>query len=536
MKYLEITLKHEIIEGQPAYSFFSRKAKLDIKTVLDYIEKARTDDGIRGMAIIIKQSHWGWAIAENLRSSIARFRTSHKPVTAFLESGGPAAYMLACACDTILMPPSGTLELNGLHAEALFFKGALDALGVQPELTRVGEYKSAAEMFTRESMSDAYREELNALLDDLYGQLVQAIVSGRNQTAEAVCRFIDSGPYTARAAVAANLVDQLCYKDEIEEIMHTRISANVKRLSWDRYRVRPAWFLRVSHRRPKIAVIHVVGMIASGESRRLPNQQPVTGSDTVIESLRAAADNPRVRAIVLRINSPGGSALASDLIWRQIILAKSKKPVIVSFGNVAASGGYYIAAAGSKIVAEPTSVTGSIGIIGGKFVIRDLLETVGIHHDVLTRGPHGAMNSPFKPYSPSEWQKLTNRMQEFYYSDFIKKVAEGRRMPEDAVEKIARGRVWTGLRAHALGLVDELGGFERAMELAKSAANISADKKVQVVYFIPRVTWRDRIIRTMGIQEALWNPFSLLSWPATVWELYRDEDILALMPYPFRIG
>jgi protease-4 len=534
--YLEIKLADEIVEGRPDSTFFLPKGRLDIKTVLDALAKAKEDRKIVGLALKIRQARLGWARLQDIRDAVVNFKSSGKPVIAFMESGGNREYFLASAGSVICLVPSANLDLTGLSAEVLFFKGSLDRLGVKPDLARVGEYKSAVEMFTRDAMSPAYREELTVLLDDLYAQFIKAIADGRGLDAEATRRLVDGGPFTAWEAMDAKLVDKLAYEDEMEKIFEELVKSRLKKLPLDRYKIRESFFRRIfRRRRPRIALIHVVGTIASGENRRSPDQRSIVGSETLSVLIRAARENRNVKAIVLRVNSPGGSALASDVIWREVIVTREKKPVIVSFGDVAASGGYYIAAAADSIVAEPATVTGSIGVIGGKFVIRELLDKLGIKHESITRGAHAGFYSMYTPYSDEERQRLDKQIRDFYYREFIKKVATGRNMDDAEVEKIAQGRVWSGHQGKNLGLIDELGGLDRAIEIAKAKAGIPAEKKVSVVYYLKRRRWRDLIPRDFGFASQRLGAFTLLADLATLWELYQTEDVLALMPFDLRI-
>lgn len=535
-KYLELKLKDEIIEGKPEYTLLSRKSKTDLKTILDVLQRAGEDSHIAALVLKINHPNLGWARLQNIRDALIAFKSSGKPTVAFMESGGNGEYLLASACDTICIPPSGSLDVTGLQADAIFLKGSLDLVGVKAELGQLGKYKAAGEIFTRETMSEAFREEMNAILDDLYEQIVKAVAEQRGHDPNHIRRMIDEGPFTAREAFEHELVDKLVYEDELETILEEKLGRQVKKVLWDRYKIRESIFLRLLPRRiPKIALIHVVGMIVSGESRRAANQRPVAGSETVIQLLRSAKENKSVKAIVLRINSPGGSALASDLIWHEINRTREKKPVIVSFGDTAASGGYYIAVAADKIVAEPSTITGSIGVVAGKFVLRDLLDKLGIKRESITRGQSAGFHSYFKPYSEEEWAKLLKQMREFYYNDFIKKVAQGRRMSDEAIERIAQGRVWTGNQAKAIGLVDEIGGVERAIEWAKVAANLPAEKKTDVIYYQKQRKLRDIIPHNLGLGGRILERVPLVGHLLGIWDLYKDEEFIALLPYEITI-
>ncbi len=538
-KYLELKLKGEIVEGRPEPAILGRKPKTDIKSVLDALARAKKDERIAAVLLKLERPELGWARAQNIREALANFRSGGRRVFAFFESGGNLDYFLGSAADAIFVPPTGNVDLTGLRVEVVFFKGALDRLGIKAELDRVGEYKSAAELFTRNSMSETFREEMDALLDDLYSQFVAALAEGRGLSVETISRAIDRGPYTAREAEDLQLVDKLLYEDELEKELETRLGFPVKAQPWERYRVREPFILRFLTRRwrPRIALIHATGIIASGESRRAVGRRPITGAETLVELIRSARDNKRVRAVVLRIDSPGGSAVASDIVWRAITEAKRKKPFIVSFGDTAASGGYYIGMAGDYIIAEPGTLTGSIGVIGGKFVVRSLLERLGLSRQAIMRGQHAAFHSPLQEFSREEREKLAEQMRSFYYQDFISKLAESRRLRAEDTQRAAQGRVWTGRQGKSLGLVDELGGLDHAIEKARSAAYIPPEQKVNVVYYYKKMRLRDIIpVSRLLLDPLNWmqNLPHLAGWLELI-ELCRSEDVLAIMPFEVEI-
>lgn len=537
-KYLELKLKGEIVEGRPEPAILGRKPKTDIKSVLDALARAKRDERIAAVLLKLERPELGWARAQNIREALTAFRSGGKRVFAFFESGGNLDYFIASAADAIFVPPTGHIDLTGLRVEVVFFKGALDRLGIKAELDRVGEYKSAAELFTRDSMSEAFREEIDALLDDLYSQFVAALAEGRGLSVETISRIIDRGPYTAREAEDLQLADKLLYEDELEKEIEIRLGFPAKAQPWARYRVREPFILRFLTRwRPRIALIHVTGIIASGESRRAVGRRPIAGAETLVELIRSARDNKRVRAVVLRIDSPGGSAVASDIVWRAISEAKRKKPFIVSFGDTAASGGYYIGMAGDYIIAEPGTLTGSIGVIGGKFVVRSLLERLGLSRQAIMRGQHAAFHSPLQEFSREEREKLAEQMRSFYYQDFISKLAESRRLRKEDTQRAAQGRIWTGRQGKSLGLVDELGGLDHAIEKARSAAYIPPEQKVNVVYYYKKMRLRDLIpISRLLLDPPDWtHSLSHLADRLELIELCRSEDFLTIMPFELEI-
>ncbi len=486
-RYLELLLKDELVEGRPEYTLFSHKERTSLPALLELIEAARCDRRIAGMSVTVEDIGAGWSRLSSLRRALLAFRAAGKPVFCFLQAGGNLEYYLASSCSRIFMPPSASLQLVGLAAEVFFFKDLLERCGIHPQLQAVGEYKSAGEMFTRTGMSDASREQMEALLDDFYLEFRGAIASSRGQSPEEVAARIDGGPYSAREALQQGLIDGLCYPDEVPERLKQELGADARPVAAGRYRGTEGYLRRLlSFRRPRIAVINIHGTLQAGESRRDRLDRSVAGSSTIGRFLEHARETRRVRAVVIRVDSPGGTAVAADAIWRKVDRLRAVKPVVVSFGDVAASGGYYLAAAATAIVAESTCITGSIGVLGGKFVARDLMQRLAVHRESLHRGSHAEFESFFRPFSQAETDRLEAQLQDFYREDFIKKVAAGRGLEEAAVDAAGRGRVWSGLRARERGLVDLLGGPQEALAEARRRAGIPEDRKVRLLHYARR--------------------------------------------------
>ncbi len=533
--YLELLLKDEIVEGQPEYSIFSRKARTALQGILEVLHRAAKDPKVVALSLTLDHLASGWAQLSDLRRALAAFRQSGKSVYCHMQDGGNGEYYLASACDQIFMPPAAHLHLVGLSAEVFFFRDILDRFGIDARLQSIGEYKSAAEMFTRTSMSAPAREQLDVLLDDHYEELCRAIQS-RGFTREEAAVQIDSGPYTAREALKRKLLDDVCYQDEVIDKLKGKLGEKIHPIPADRYPAGDGFIKRLlTFRRARLAVINVVGHIDSGESHRNQLGRNVTGSETIGTFLDHASRSRRVRAIILRINSPGGSGLASDLIWRKISLAGKKKPIVASFGDVAASGGYYIASAASHIVAEPTSITGSIGVLAGKIVARELMNRLAIHRESIQRGEHAGYDSPFSEFSQEEADRLIQQMREFYQEDFVKKVADGRKMGEEAVDQVGRGRVWSGKRAKEHKLVDEIGGLTEAIRQARKLADIPDAKKVRVVHYYKRRRLWERLMPDIR------SPITAKLFPESVLnaidfiEALRKQAILLVMPFQIRI-
>ena len=514
--YAKLILKEEISEGRPDFSFFRQKEQTDLGGIVRMIEAARKEKRVQALVLVLKRLAIDWAQIEELHSELDRFHQAGKRTLAYVENADNKSYYLACGTQQVYLPPSGHLELVGLRAEIFFFKNLLDYLGIEPELFSLGEYKSAAEIFTREGMSEASRQMTDSILSDLQNRLKEKVAAARSVEASQVQEWIDHGPYTAHQALEKGLIDGLHYEDELEELLKNG-NSGLTELPASKLRDGEGLLSRIfTSYRPQIAYIVAEGVITSGESRRGRGRHPLLGSDTLVSFLRHVRKRKKIKAVVLRINSPGGSALASDLIWREIRLTDKQKPVIVSFGNLAASGGYYMATAARKIITLPSTLTGSIGVIGGKFNLRKLLLKLGIGVDSLEKGEHSGYLSPARPFSKEEAEVVQTQIRAFYEELFLKKVAQGRNKSIDEVRKVAQGRVWTGTQAVELGLLDQVGGVSEAVEMARQEARIVKGKRVRIVYYLKRRRLRD-----------------LFSLPAL--ETLSLERILALMPEEWTI-
>ena len=447
-------------------------------------KKAKVDKRIKAIILDVNMSGVGWGKAEELRDAIADFRSSGKPVYAYMEFGLNKEYYIASACDKIYVPPPGELFINGLAADVMFFRGSLDKLGIYPDIFQIGKYKSAGDMFTQKTMTDAHREYINSMLDDLYGHYVNAIAQGRHKTPDEVRNLIDNAPYGAIKAKEAGLIDESAYRDDVEK----QIKATLGYKDTDAFTpVRAVDYRDVSpeslglNKGERIAVIYATGDIGSGSSANSPSGDQSIGSDTLVKAMNDAATDKTIKAIVLRVDSPGGSGLASDIIWHAVEAANQKKPVVVSMSDVAASGGYYIAAPAAKIIAQPSTITGSIGVLAGKPVMRGFYDWLGISNEYVLRGKTAGMFRETEKFSDEERAKFEDWIKTTYYQDFIPKVAKGRKKDAQSVDSVGQGRVWTGSQAKERGLVDEFGGLDRAIEVAKELAKIPADKGVERV-------------------------------------------------------
>ncbi|HEY6866917.1 MAG TPA: signal peptide peptidase SppA [Candidatus Eisenbacteria bacterium] len=469
----------------PAQGFSLRRFRRETTTLYDLVTGLRAaaeDEHVDAIVLHVDDVRWGWAKLGEVRRALQAFPRAGKRVYASLGPGaGEAEYLLASAAGVVGMPPTATLGLNGLSLSVMFMKGTFDKIGVTPDFDHIGAYKSAVEGYTRTGMSVPAREALQAVLDDHYRLLVDSLATARHMTRPAVARALDDGPYTGRLARARGLVDTLIYDADLDSLALARAGRHAQAMSLSRYLDRVPESRAGRH----IALVVAEGTIVPGRSRQGPGEGREVGAETLIESLREARRRGAIRAIVLRIDSPGGSAQASDDIWREVDRCRRSKPVIVSMSDYAASGGYYIAAPADSIVADPATLTGSIGIFGGKFNVRGLLSKLGLSVETISRGDHADMFSPFSNFSPEEARRF-HAMLEDGYRNFLDRVARGRRRSTAQVEAVAGGRVWTGLAARSRGLVDRLGGIEEAIAMARARAGIGRDEEIVVERF-PKV-------------------------------------------------
>ncbi len=496
----DFTLRGGFPEGPSQPGLFG-ELQSSLDTFIGRLDAAAEDENIAAVILRIEQLAVGRGKLNELRAAVARVREADKPVWAVVTSAQPAEYLLASACDRIVMPESGTLILPGVRAEMTFYKGLLDKLGVQFQMLQMGKYKGAAEPYSRSEMSEPLRESLDALVDDAYESLVETVAADRGLKDYQVKTLLDVGLFTARAARQAGLVDEIVYADQVEQRLARELEADKLRLVTDYHRKKvdtdfsgltgmmKLFGLMMGGRQAetataakKIAVVYAVGPIMEGKnSTDLLGGQSV-GSATMVEALRTAADDDKVAAIVLRIDSPGGSAIASDLIWRETI--RIEKPIIASMGDVAGSGGYYIAMGADEIFAEPGTITGSIGVVGGKLVLGGLYEKLGVTTEVISRGKNTGLFSSTEAFTPEQQQALSGMLREVY-RQFVAKAAQGRKMDVERLEELAQGRVYTGRMAAEIGLVDRLGTLADAVAAARQAAGISEDEKVEIL-MLPR--------------------------------------------------
>ena len=505
-----------------------------VRSIVDNLHKAAVDDRVSRVVLLPRGGQALWGKIQEVRDAVMAFKSSGKPVVAYLEYGGDQQYYLATAADRIFLMPTSPLDLMGVASYELFLRGTFDLIGVYPDFLHAGDYKTAGNLFTEETFTQPHREMSESLNADLFDQLVLDIATSRSRPASEIRALIAEGPFLPEDALAAGLVDELAYEDEV-----------LARDAEEQQPISGQDYAKVSLRSvglntgPKIAVIHVAGVINTGRSGYNSTQGSVVGSDTVIENLREARNDSTVRAIVLRIDSPGGSAIASDVIWREVVLTRADTPVIASMSDVAASGGYYIAMPAQAIVAQPATLTGSIGVVAGKFVVGEAFSKLGANIESVSQGRFAEINSPVRAFSAAERAKVQVQL-DAVYETFVRKAAEGRAMTLERIHAVAQGRVWTGRQGQQMGLVDELGSLDHAVAIAKQYADIEPETDVELVIYPPARGLLETLRRPLAsVHNSLLAPLfsstemqalNALSAPL---RLFNRGEALTLMPNVF---
>ncbi|HEV8524746.1 MAG TPA: signal peptide peptidase SppA [Terriglobales bacterium] len=488
---LELNLERETIEDIPddAVAKAMLRDRLVVRDVVDALDRAADDKRVVGLVARIGAARMGTATTQEIRDAVLRFRAKKKFAVAFAETFGEFgpggnSYYLATAFDEIWLQPSGDIGLTGAIAESPFLRGTLEKLGMRFRGDHRYEYKNALNLFTETKYTPAHREATAAVVNSLFGQHVRGIAEARKISAEEVRTLIDRGPFLGSEGVDAKLVDGVAYRDEVYDKVKKRAGDGAELLYSEKYLERAE---RPHTKGKSVALIFGVGSVQRGKSGFNGLQGDVhMGSDTVTAAFRAAIEDKDVKAIVFRIDSPGGSYVASDAIWREVVRArKAGKPVVATMSDVAGSGGYFVAMAADKIVAQPGTITASIGVLGGKFLTSGFWNKVGLSWDEVHTSANATMWTGTHDYTASEWQRFQAWLDRVYV-DFTSKVADGRKLPKERVLQVAKGRIWSGEDAKNLGLVDELGGYATALSLAKKAATIPETEDVNIVVFPKR--------------------------------------------------
>ena len=500
---LEANLEQSFLEDAPdtPTAKFMLIERFTLRDVVDAIDRGANDDRVVGMVAKIGAAPMGLAQVQEIRDAVQRFRAHKKFAVAYAETFGEfgpgnGAYYLATAFDQIYLQPSGDVGLTGIIMESPFIKGTLSKLGVTFRGDHRYEYKNALNFYTESKYTGPHKEAMTAILNSWFSQMKDGICQARQIAPDKFQALVDAGPYLGQEAVTAKLVDGVAYRDEVYGKVKSRAGDGAELLYLEKYLDRAG---RPHDRGKTIALVFGVGGVTRGKSDYDPVQGSQNmGSDTVASAIRAAVADRGVKAILFRVDSPGGSYVASDTIWREVVRARQAgKPVIVSMGNLAGSGGYFVAMAADKIVAQPGTITASIGVLGGKMLTSGLWDKVGLSWDEVHQGASATMFTGTHDYTPAEWARFQAWLDRVYV-DFTGKVADGRKLPKEKVLEIAKGRIWSGQDAKNLGLVDELGGYDTALKLAKKAAGIPESDDVRIAVYPRPKTWLETLIQRRG--------------------------------------
>jgi protease-4 len=518
-------------------STFFRVERLTFRDVLLAVQRAKDDSRIDNLLLDVRGAAFGWARAEELRTALVDFKSSGKPLKAYIEQASNIDYFIASAADSVYLHPQSVLDLRGIQAEVTFMRSTLEKLGIEAEFEQIGSYKNAPDVYTRTTMSDAHREATQSIVEDLYHRFVSNMAEARSMSEEDARAILDRGPYPAQEALDLGLVDGLNYRDEVESEL-SRSGRKFRPLTVGKYQVDPGDGMGLVGR-PKLALVYGVGTIVVGESGDDPFAGRLMGSDTIAKAFKDVREDRSIKAVVFRIDSPGGSDVASDVIWREAFLTMEKKPVVVTMANVAASGGYWIATASNAIVAEPTTITGSIGIYAGKFNLSGLYEKIGFNKERVMMGESADFWSETRGFSEEERKRFRNVLEEGYRR-FLEKVSAARSKETDEVDALGQGRVWTGAQALERGLVDEIGGLERAVAMAKERAGIPESRKVVLEVYPRKKSYFDMLLGQMVRSEpdlgagVGFDPKRLLA-QSPVLNMLLEGRPLALMPYSIEL-
>jgi protease-4 len=509
--------------------FWESQSPVTVRDTWEILHRAAEDKRIKALVLAPQGYGAGWAKLQEVRDGILEFRKTGKPVVAWLRTPRAREYYLATAADRICLAPEDWLDVKGVRAELTFVRKTLDKFGVQMEVERIGKYKDAADMFTRSSMSEETREVLNTVIDQLYGRLVGTIASGRKKSPEEVRALIDQGPLLASQAKAGGLVDDLLYEDQVFGDLAKRLGqSELKKISHRDY-------LRASalggERVRRIAYVVGEGSIIRGRAEGLGSEE-IIASESFVKLLRQVGNDAGIRGAIIRIDSPGGDSMASDDILREMKLLSRKKPLVISMSDLAASGGYYISMTGDPVVAYPDTFTGSIGVIYGKVNLRGLYDKLGIQKETLTRGRFADIDSDYKPLDDAGRKKLRESI-ESIYRGFLARVAEARKRTPEEIDALGQGRVWMGSQARERGLVDELGGLDRAVQILRAKARIPAEEKIRLVPYPAKRSLLDLLLARSaeaGVDSRLRElvkEFDLRLW--------ARGGFLKVMPYSIKV-
>ncbi|MCX7624919.1 MAG: signal peptide peptidase SppA [Candidatus Sumerlaeaceae bacterium] len=561
----------ELAERAGGIPFFGPRRR-SLKDTLELCVRLRDDAAVSTVVLELSALTVGTATVQELRQAVADLRSAGKDVVAVMNDDSQSAYLLASACNEIVMPPSNALLLVGAKVESYFFKKLLEKIGARAEVIHIGQYKAYGEMFTEDDFTTPARENLRAVVDDAYLQLVEAVAAGRRLTSATVEALVDRGPLTAAEALRAGLVDRLAYREEIldeyrltgRKVVSSEDYVSDKRSKSDEANLF-ALFSALSKgtaparetRFPAVAVVYAVGPIVPGSSDRLDlSDAEEIAADDYLKILDEIEKDNGIKGVILRVNSPGGSAFASDVLFRRIVELGKKKPVIASMGDVAASGGYYLAMAANTIIANPMTITGSIGVVGGKIDLGGTYKKLGISKTTIARGRFATLFSETGGFS-SEERAVVEKLMRQTYDEFVAKAAAQRKMTTAALEQLAQGRVYTGVQAQEVHLVDAVGGFATAVKEMKRLLGLQPDDKISLVAYPKELTLLDILQKAMGtnvqlarVKESaqLWPTDAAigslgvlglsrsLEWALSLAQVVAAEHVAFMMPWDLRLN
>lgn len=529
---LILNLSDDLPEKQPVRIPIPFVGSADTLTVLDVwrgLRNAGTDSRVKAVILETGRIGAGWGKLQEIREAVQAYKKSGKPLVAVLRTPRSREFYLATAADRIYMSPEDLFDVKGLRAEVMFLKNALGKLGVAVEIEHRGKYKDAGDMFSETSMTPESREVIDSILDGVYADLLTTYAQGRKKSVAEMRTLIDHGPYTARQAAGKGLIDSLRYEDQVYgELKDQLKQGELKKVSFQDY-VRAIGTDRGAKKR--IAFVVGEGAIARGQGEDAMGTDEGFTSGAFIKMLRTVSADKNIAGVILRVDSPGGDAVASDEMLREVRLLSKKKPTVISFSDYAASGGYYISMTGDPIVSYPNTITGSVGVIYGKVNLRGLYDKLGVSKEILVRGANAAIDSDYTPMTPEARAKLREGIEEIY-REFVSRVAEGRKKKWEEVAPLAEGRAWLGSQARQNGLVDEVGGIDKSIELIRKRAGIKADERLELVPYPPRRSIFDQYLRSTTEQGVETRLRQLLGFDYRVW---AQGGMMRIMPYAIDI-
>lgn len=530
---LVVKIEGEVPEKMPPeipLPFFEEQTPMTVEQVWDMFRRAAADPRIKGVLFEPRGLGIGWAKMQEIRDDIVQFKKSGKPIITYLRNPSAREYYLATATDRIFLAPEDSLDLKGLRVEAVYIKNTLDKLGVHADVIHAGKYKDAGDILTRTSMTPETQDVLNQILDQYYGNLIDTIAQGRKKPSDAVRQIIDQGPFMANDALANGLIDAFGYEDQAADDMKNRLKQTaLKRLSAKAYMKTPAASGGTARR---IAFVVGEGDITRGSGNSNSDDEGITATGFT-KLLKQVEDDSSIKGVIIRVDSPGGDGVASDDILHEARNLSKKKPVVVSMSDLAASGGYFISLTGDPIVAYPNTLTGSIGVVFARLSLHGLYDKIGVNKQLLARGKYADLDSDYAALTDDERQKITSQIDAFYRG-FVSRVAEGRRKTFDQIEPLAQGRVWLGVQAKQNGLVDDLGDLDRAVELIRQRAHITASERITLVPYPGKRSVVDLLLGRTEDASAMESKLGRVLGNLPIAALAKG-GFLKLMPYSITV-